>query len=199
MWEDFLCGRAFYVGGLSMWEGFVSPKFHGNLTMNTTKKGYHQLRKGRHSIPGNFYLLTTTTHNRRPVLTKNGGAQIIFNAFEWLETKERIRWYCIMIMPDHLHAIIQLRAQDTLPGIMHTLKRFTARQINKLLKQEGPFWQDGYHDSGIRSDTVLNEMIRYCYENPVRKGLVEIAKDYPYWRCKFEMEASGLEAPPTKI
>ena len=163
------------------------------------KKGYRQLRKGRSSMPEAFYLLTTTTHNRTPILTKDSIAQIIFDAFEWLETKERIRWYCIMIMPDHLHAIIQLRTQHTLPDIMHTLKRFTARQINKLLKQEGTFWQDGYHDTGIRGEAALNEMIRYCYGNPVRKGLVEVARDYPYWRCKFEMEVSGLETPPTKI
>ena len=163
------------------------------------KKGYSQLRKGRYSVPEAFYLLTTTTHNRKPILTKKGVAQIIFDVFEWLETEERIRWYCIMIMPDHLHAIVQLRTQHTLSSIMHTLKRFTARQINKLLKQEGAFWQEGYHDSGIRGDTALNEMIRYCYENPVRKGLVETAKDYPYWRCKFEMESSGLKTPPTEI
>ena len=163
------------------------------------KKGYHQLRKGRYSVPEAFYLLATTAHNRKPILTKDGIAQIIFDAFEWLETEDRIRWYCIIIMPDHLHAIIQLRTQHTLPDIMHTLKRFTASQINKLLKREGTFWQDGYHDSGIRGDTALNEMIRYCYGNPVRKGLVEVARDYPYWRCKFEMESSGLETVPPEI
>ena len=106
--------------------------------MNTLeKRGYSQLRKGRYSVSEAFYLLTTTTRNRKPVLTKDSMAQIIFDAFEWLETKERIRCYCIMIMPDHLHAIIQLRPQHTLPSIMHTLKRFTARRINKVLKQEG--------------------------------------------------------------
>ena len=162
------------------------------------KKGSSQLRKGRYSIPEAFYLLTTTTHNRKPILIKDGVAQIIFDAFEWLETKERIRWYCIMIMPDHLHTIIQLRAHHTLSNIMHTLKRFTAREINKLLKGEGALWQEGYHDTGIRGDNILNEMIRYCYKNPVRKGLVETAEDYPYWRCKFEMETSGLKTPPTK-
>ena len=180
--------------------GLCKPEFPmENLTMNTTeKKGYRQLRKGRHSIPDAFYLLTTTTSNRKPVLIKNGIAQIIFDAFEWLETQERIKWYSIMIMPDHLHAIIQLRIQYTLPDIMLTLKRFTARKINTLLKQKGALWQEGYHDSGIRGDIVLNEMIRYCYENPVRKGLVETAKDYPHWRCKFEMDDSGVQTPPTE-
>ena len=155
---------------------------------NITKKGDRQLRKGRISIPNAYYLITTSTHERKPVLVNDDVAQIIFDAFEWLEVNERIRCECIMVMPDHLHAVIQLQGQHTLPEISHTFKRFTARQINILLKQEGQFWVEGYHDTGIRTDTALNEMIRYCYENPVRKGLVKTAKEYPYWRCKYEME-----------
>jgi hypothetical protein len=33
----------------------------------------------------------------------------------------------------------------------------------------------------------LNKIICYCYENPVRKGLVKHLEDYPHWRCKFDM------------
>ncbi len=152
------------------------------------KKGNRQLRKGRISISNAYYLVTTSTYKRKPVLANDEVVKIIFDAFEWLEANERIRWECIMVMPDHLHTVIQLQGQYTLPEITHTLKRFTARQINKLLKQEGQFWVEGYHDTGIRTDTALNEMIRYCYENSVRKGLVKTAKEYPYWRCKFQME-----------
>ena len=35
---------------------------------------------------------------------------------------------------------------------------------------------------------VLNKTVHYCYMNPVRKGVVASSRDYPYWRCKFEME-----------
>ena len=30
--------------------------------------------------------------------------------------------------------------------------------------------------------------IEYCYQNPVQPGLVKVVRDYPFWRCKFEME-----------
>lgn len=93
-----------------------------------------------------------------------------------------------MIMPDHIHAIIELGAKQTLSKILHSLKRFTAREINKYLSRQGQFWQAEYRDWGIRDEAALNNMIRYCYANPVRKGLVENARDYPYWRCKYEMD-----------
>ena len=122
------------------------------------------------------------------MLADNKIASIIFDTFDWLETEHRLKWICIMVMPDHVHAIIELGAGQTLAKIMHSLKLFTARKINECLSQRGRFWQSEYRDWGIRNTAALNNMIRYCYENPVRKGIVKAARDYPYWRCKYEME-----------
>ena len=152
-----------------------------------TKKGNQQLRKGRVSIPNAYYIITTATDKRKPVLTDDNIAEIIFDVFDWLEENERIEWECIMIMPDHIHTVTQLKGEWTLEQITHTLKLYTARQINLLLKRKGRFWQEGYHDTGIRVDKALHENIKYCYENPVRKGIVKEAKDYPYWRCKYKI------------
>ena len=71
---------------------------------------------------------------------------------------------------------------------MHSLKSFTAREINALRNETGSVWQAEYYDRGVRGEESLNEIIRYCYENPVRKGLVKWAGDYPYWWCKFKVE-----------
>jgi len=151
-------------------------------------RGSHQLRKGRRSIPGTYYFLTTSTLDRRPILSNAEVAKVLFDTFDWLEAQGRIKWLCIMVMPDHIHAVIQLGREQTLPKIIQSFKNFTARQINKLLNRHSSLWQDGYYDHGIRKDESLNEIIRYCYENPVRRRLVKHATDYPHWRCKFKME-----------
>ena len=151
-------------------------------------RGSLQLRKGRQSIPGAYYFLTTSAFDRRPILANFEVARIIFQTFEWLETQGRIRWICIIVMPDHIHAVIQLGRDQTLPKVMHSLKTFTARKINKQRGEPSTVWQEGYYDRGIRKDESLNEIIRYCYENSVRQGLVKQAKDYPYWRCKYKIE-----------
>ena len=171
----------------------------------------HQLRQGRHAISGTYYFLTTATFKRRHILSNPQVAQIIFDSLQWLENEDRIRWICIMIMPDHIHAVIQLGCNQTLSSVMHSFKSFTAKKINALHSHiagqdapptgeghitgqdapptgAGAVWQAGYYDRGVRGEESLNEIIRYCYENPVRKGLVKWAKDYPYWWCKFKME-----------
>lgn len=93
-----------------------------------------------------------------------------------------------MIMSDHIHAVVQLGNNQTLASVMHSLKSFTAKKINALRGEISSIWQSGYYDRGVRGEEALNEIIRYCYVNPVRKGLVKSASDYPYWWCKFKME-----------
>ena len=93
-----------------------------------------------------------------------------------------------MVMPDHIHAVIQLGCNKTLSEVMHSLKTFTARRINEQRSERGAVWQEGYHDHGIRRAESLNEIIRYCYHNPVRQGIVKQAEDYPYWWCKSKIK-----------
>ena len=151
-------------------------------------EGYERLRRGRHSMAGGYYFLTTSTLGRRRILANAEVAGVIFETFEWLESQGRIRWICVVVMPDHVHAVIELGRDQTLPKVMHSLKIFTAKQINRRRGEQGSVWQDGYHDRGVRGDEALNEIIRYCYDNPVKEGLVKRARDYPYWWSKFKME-----------
>ena len=37
-----------------------------------------------------------------------------------------------MVMPDHIHAVIQPGCNQTLASVMHSLKSFTAKEINAL-------------------------------------------------------------------
>ena len=93
-----------------------------------------------------------------------------------------------MVMPDHVHTVIKLEENQTLSKVLHSMKLFAARKINQLLSRKGTLWQKGYSDWCIRRETTLYNTIRYCYMNPVRKGLVISPRDYPYWRCKYDME-----------
>jgi hypothetical protein len=74
----------------------------------TPTRGYRQLRKGRHSIPGFYYSLTVCTLDKRPLLANTEAADIIFKSFDWLEANDRLEWFCVVVMPDHIHGVIQL-------------------------------------------------------------------------------------------
>jgi len=146
-----------------------------------------RLRKGRCSIEGGYYFVTLCTKDGKKLLHSDKAASIIFDSIGWLEEHEGLQLICCVIMPDHVHLVFVLGQEQTLSSLMHSLKSYTSNEINKSLGRSGSVWQVQYYDHGIRKEESLNEIITYCYENPVRAGLTIHAKDYPYWRCKYEM------------
>ena len=42
-----------------------------------------------------------------------------------------------VIKPNHVHLLLQLKPGEHLPDVLHSLKSFTAKEINKLLNTRG--------------------------------------------------------------
>jgi len=149
-------------------------------------KGSGQLRKGRVSIAGQYYLLTTSTHEKRRVFAHPEAARLVLDSLHWFEKKEIINLEAAVVMPDHLHFVAELRSA-ALSRLMHSLKSYSSKQIKARIGYEGRIWQGQYHDHAIRKDEVLTDIIMYCLNNPVRARLVHKFHEYPYWYCRYEV------------
>ncbi len=79
---------------------------------------------------------------------------------------ERYRLDHYVVMPNHVHAIFQLKEGFPLEGMMHSLKSFTAKKINKERGTTGEVWQSRYWDRLIRSQKHLDWTRRYIVKNP---------------------------------
>jgi putative transposase len=95
----------------------------------------------------------------------------------------RLAAFCIM--PNHLHlVIVPLPKEDgvfhSLSAIMHSLKRYTARQANLLLGREGAFWQQESYDHVVRDEAEARRIIEYVLNNPVKAGLAQSWEDWPW-------------------
>jgi REP element-mobilizing transposase RayT len=83
------------------------------------------------------------------------------------------------IMPNHVHAIVKPAANQSLAGIMHSWKGFSATRCNALFGLRSnrlPFWQAEYYDHLVRDQIDLENQVRYVLNNPARAGL----KDWPW-------------------
>ena len=65
-----------------------------------------------------------------------------------------------------------------LDKIMKQIKGATAQYCNKFLKRSGQFWERESFDIYIRNEKMLNNVISYTLENPVKAGIVENWEDY---------------------
>lgn len=86
-----------------------------------------------------------------------------------------------VVMPDHVHAILEPTGEFTLSRITKGIKGVSARKINLARSGRGQVWQDESWDRILRNQDELDEKLKYMLDNPVRKGLVEDGWDYPWW------------------
>ena len=83
-----------------------------------------------------------------------------------------------VVMPDHVHWLMQLTGRKNLSITVGNVKAISAKKTNILLGRTGPIWQTGFHDRAIRKEEDLPAVARYIVANPIRAGLVKRAGDY---------------------
>jgi putative transposase len=133
------------------------------------------LRKGRYSQASQIYHITTATSNRQPLFSDFHLARKIMNTIKLSDTLGYTTTLAIVVMPDHLHWLMQLGEKAALQQVIRSMKSQTAKVVGK------PIWQAGYYDHAIRKDEDIVSVARYIIANPIRAGLVKRVGDYPHW------------------
>ena len=142
---------------------------------------YKELLKGRTSIPGQMYLVTTVTQGRQQLFSNLQLGRLIVREIREFETKQIAQTLAFVVMPDHLHWLMRINNHQTLSNLVRLFKGRTARAVNVVQQRQGPVWQHGFHDHAVRIDESLVEIARYVIMNPVRARLVEQPGDYSLW------------------
>ena len=145
-----------------------------------------RLRYGRYSHSGNVYLLTTATLGREPHFADAANVAILVDALRFVERSGFSHSLAWVVMPDHLHWLMELR-EGALAECMSLLKSRSSRRLNQRLDRRGTLWQHGYHDHAIRTDESLHEKAMYIMANPVRAGLACAVGEYPYAWCRWPL------------
>ena len=157
--------------------------------MNDDKNGHHALRKGRVSIANGIYLITTTTFNRQKLFADFAAGCASARCFEDARLLGDAKMLAWVLMPDHLHGLLQLGEQDELSAVVNRLKSASARHVNRALRRTGGVWMKAFHDHALRSEKDLQDVARYVVANPVRAGLVTRVGDYPFWNAVWLEQA----------
>jgi len=111
-------------------------------------------------------------------------ARLVENALLYFDG-ERYRLFAWVIMPNHVHVLVEIWEGHPLDKVIHSWKSYTATEANKLLGRKGEFWFPDYFDRYIRDDKHFANALRYIHENPVNAGLVEKAEDWEFSSAKW--------------
>jgi REP element-mobilizing transposase RayT len=92
----------------------------------------------------------------------------------------RYRLIAWVIMPNHVHVLIEVFEGYSLGRIVHSWKSYTANKANQILGRSGQFWFREYFDRYIRDERHLGNAVEYIHDNPVNAGLVKAPEDWPF-------------------
>ncbi len=85
---------------------------------------------------------------------------------------DRLRLHAAVIMPNHVHLLLEPLAGYEVSGLLKGIKGASARKANEILGSAGTaFWMDESYDHIVRSERQYGHFIRYISENPIKSNL----------------------------
>jgi putative transposase len=113
-------------------------------------------------------------------LRRSDIAGMVVGALGYLErSMDYYQLHSYAVMGNHVHLLISPRV--AVSKLMQSLKRFTAREGNKMLGLTGrPFWQEESYDRLVRDDREFLRIAEYIELNPVTAGIVATPDEFPW-------------------
>ena len=142
------------------------------------------------------YFVTATLSEFVKLLDEEGYARIIVRKLDFYREKFGFKLLAYVVMPQHIHLVLQPGSRGNISDIMRDFKKRTAKEIVDRLKEEKrtdvlnvfaeaakryhpnekreyQVWEDRFDDVAVYSGKVLRTKIEYIHNNPMKAGLTD--------------------------
>ncbi len=149
-------------------------------------------------LPGGNYHLYNRGVNRE---------RIFFDDCNYLYFLSKVEMYLVPIldviayclMPNHYHLLIRVKetsevfkTSEVSRAMMRLSVSYT-KTINVHYDRVGPLFQGAFQAKAVGSSEYLGQLVSYIHVNPVRTGLVDDPKDWPYSSYNKLQDLRGLK------
>jgi putative transposase len=141
----------------------------------------------RTQCKGGTYAIRFTLNDRgSDLLVKH--FDLFKSAYRWVQECRLFETVAIVVLPDHVHLVWHLPPDDSdYSTRVRLIKRSFTRQLirsgvdfEKRSDGERTCWQRRFWEHQVRDDRYLQNQVDYIHYNPVKHGLVNHVKDWPY-------------------
>lgn len=163
-------------------------------------------RYRRARVAGGTYFFTVVTERRQRVLVLPEVRAALRAAIENVRVARPFDIKGWVLLPDHIHAIWTLPADDAdFATRWRLIKSHVTRQCaflfnadfqtrNRAAKHCGTLWQHRYWEHLQRDEADLRQHLNYLHWNPVKHGLVQRVADWP-WSSFHRYVTQGAYPP----
>jgi putative transposase len=134
-----------------------------------------------------LHFITFSCFHRLPFLGTPAPKETFEAILEQTRARHEVRVYAYVLMPEHVHLLINEPPRILVAQFLKAIKQITSR---KLRGDRPQFWQSRYFDANIRGESERSEVIRYIHRNPVKRGLAASPGEYRW--SSFNHYATGV-------
>ena len=145
----------------------------------------------RSRIAGGTYFFTVVTDGRRPFLCEPGHITLLRSVLRDVMGRHPFTIDAMVVLPDHLHAIWTLPADDCDYAIRWSLVKggFTRScaphcksnpSASRRARKEQAVWQHRFWEHAIRDEEDFAKHVDYIHYNPVKHRHAAAPRDWPY-------------------
>jgi REP-associated tyrosine transposase len=155
----------------------------------------------RNFVRGGTYFFTVTLADRQSTILVDR-IDSLRAAFRRARSERTFLVDAIVILPDHLHAILTLPLADSdFPGRWRRIKGYfstsiinSGAPISRYRNGELALWQRRYWEHTIRDEKDFERHVDYIHFNPVKHGLVANVRDWTH--SSFHLYVRRRILPP---
>ena len=147
----------------------------------------------RAKFEGGYYFFTVVTYNRVELFRNETARDFLREAINKTKSRHPFETIAFCLLCNHLHCIWKLPENDSdfsmrwssIKGLFSKayLKIYGGRKSvspSRSSKGEVYIWQRRFWEHQIRDEHDLQNHIDYIHYNPIKHGLVQNARDWPW-------------------
>jgi putative transposase len=135
-----------------------------------------------------LHFITFSCFHRLPFLVSPATKETFEFDLEPTRARHQARVYAYVVMPEHIHLLINEPPLILVAQFLKALKQITSRKLRGDHRQ---FWQERYFDANIYGAKARSEVIRYIHRNPAKRGLAASPEQYRW--SSFYHYATGIK------
>jgi len=122
----------------------------------------------------------SSTWEKRSLLHSEAMATLLIDTLFRYREQGEYKLHAFVVMRDHFHALVTIDGKGTIERAMQKIKGGFSYRARAELGFRGEIWQRGFTDERVWDAEQFISVRQYIHNNPVRKGMVGAAEDYPF-------------------
>jgi len=125
------------------------------------------------------YFITASAYMHQNLFQRTETADLLLaTLFRYRDTGE-FALHEFVIMPNHIHLLLSIE-EVHIGRAMQMVKGGFSHALGKAGLKLKAVWQPSYYEHRVRDESEYARTRNYIHQNPVRRGLAEVAADYRY-------------------